>query len=139
MRHFQDTKNISNNINKIFRPGRRIEQPKSIYFENAKSADISRRPQNEIYNGDLYSRPAWRAGMRDRVWEQAKDTRGRVRDPLTGRYMSKDKAWDIYRSHRGESRTEDYFAAATKEVAKDVATSVAIEVVAKPLISKIVS
>lgn len=43
-----------------------------------------------------YSRPThWRSGMRDEVWENAKDEHGRVRDPVTGRYMSKDQAWDM--------------------------------------------
>ena len=43
-----------------------------------------------------YSRPGhWRSGMRDEVWENAKDKHGRVRDPNTGRYMSKDQPWDM--------------------------------------------
>ena len=50
---------------------------------------------DEVPSKDLYSRPAWRAGMRDKVWEQAKDTHGRVRDPVSGRYMSKDQPWDM--------------------------------------------
>ena len=45
---------------------------------------------------NTYSRPTgWPAGMRDQVWENAKDAHGRVRDPLTGRYMSKDQPWDM--------------------------------------------
>lgn len=42
-----------------------------------------------------YSRPAWRSGVRDEVWKNARDEQGRVRDPLSGRYMSKDQPWDI--------------------------------------------
>lgn len=43
-----------------------------------------------------YIRPThWRAGMKDEVWENAKDVHGRVRDPVTGKYMSKEKAWDM--------------------------------------------
>lgn len=43
-----------------------------------------------------YSRPTgWRAGMRDEVWDNAKDAYGKVRDPLTGRYMSKEQPWDM--------------------------------------------
>ena len=33
--------------------------------------------------------------MRDEVWQNAKDEHGRVRDPVTGRYMSKDQVWDM--------------------------------------------
>jgi hypothetical protein len=67
-----------------------------------------------------YSRPShWRAGMRDEVWENAKDEHGRVRDPVSGKYMSKDSPWDMghkpgfeFRKHqesakeRGISRKE---------------------------------
>lgn len=67
-----------------------------------------------------YSRPThWRSGMRDTVWDSAKDEHGRVRDPGTGRYMSKDQPWDMghkpgyeFRKHqdsaekRGISRKE---------------------------------
>jgi RHS repeat-associated protein len=44
-----------------------------------------------------YSRPAgYRAGVRDKVWENARETStGQVRDPLTGRFMSKDAPWDM--------------------------------------------
>lgn len=99
-----------------------------------------------------YERPSgYRSGMRDTVWENAKDAHGRVRDPNTGRYMSKDQPWDMghkpgyefvkhqesaarrgisrqefldehnnpehyrpelpssNRSHKGESKTENYY------------------------------
>lgn len=42
-----------------------------------------------------YSRPGWKKGIRDEVWNKAKDAHGRVRDPVTGKYMSKDKPWDM--------------------------------------------
>ena len=43
-----------------------------------------------------YSRPtSFRIGVRDQVWDDAKDSHGRVRDPETGRYMSKDSPWDM--------------------------------------------
>lgn len=43
-----------------------------------------------------YSRPThWRAGMRDEVWDGAKDDHGRVRDSVSGKYMSKDQPWDM--------------------------------------------
>ena len=44
-----------------------------------------------------YSRPSgYRAGVRDKVWDSAKEaSTGQVRDPATGRFMSKDKAWDM--------------------------------------------
>lgn len=99
-----------------------------------------------------YERPThYRSGLRDEVWENAKDEHGRVRDPVTGRYMSKDQPWDMghkpgyeftkhqesakgrqisrqefldeynnpdhyrpelpssNRSHKGESKTENYY------------------------------
>ena len=43
-----------------------------------------------------YDRPtSFREGVRDQVWESAKDEHGRVRDPGTGRYMSKEQPWDM--------------------------------------------
>lgn len=43
-----------------------------------------------------YERPSgFRSGVRDTVWENAKDEHGRVRDPIKGRYMSKDQPWDM--------------------------------------------
>lgn len=43
-----------------------------------------------------YTRPAgFRKGVRDAAWDSNKDSHGRVRDPKTGRYMSKNDAWDM--------------------------------------------
>ena len=46
---------------------------------------------------DTYQRPAgYRKGVRDQVWENAREeSTGQVRDPLTGRFMSKNKPWDM--------------------------------------------
>ena len=58
----------------------------------AKTTEVTKEMSEKVD----YSRPThWRAGMRDEVWENAKDEHGRVRDPVTGRYMSKDQAWDM--------------------------------------------
>ncbi len=44
-----------------------------------------------------YARPAgYRKGVRDQVWDNAIDpSTGRVRDPKTGQFMSKEKPWDM--------------------------------------------
>ncbi|WP_283949355.1 MULTISPECIES: SpvB/TcaC N-terminal domain-containing protein [Sulfurimonadaceae] len=44
-----------------------------------------------------YSRPSnYRKGVRDKVWDNATDSKtGRVRDPKTGQFMSKEKSWDM--------------------------------------------
>ncbi len=44
-----------------------------------------------------YERPGgYRKGVRDEVWENAREaSTGQVRDPLTGRFMSKNKPWDM--------------------------------------------
>ena len=65
-----------------------------------------------IGNDVDYSRPTgFREGVRDKVWENAKDEHGRVRDPVTGQYMSKDKPWDMghkpgyeFRKHQESAR-----------------------------------
>lgn len=57
---------------------------------------ILKHKDNLEINKDDYTRPShWRVGMRDEVWDSAKDEYGRVRDPVTGRYMSKNQAWDM--------------------------------------------
>ena len=79
------------------RPKYHPEQPRNPVFENTgrNYPDISRRANREVPAKNIYERPAWRAGMRDTVWEQAKDMHGRVRDPVSGKYMSKNQPWDM--------------------------------------------
>ncbi|MBX7059958.1 MAG: HNH/ENDO VII family nuclease [Leptospirales bacterium] len=72
-------------------------------FSAADVAGLGRRgPQaavlaesNALKN--LYSRPGnYRAGVRDTVWENAiESSTGRVRDPMTGRFMSETQPWDM--------------------------------------------
>lgn len=58
---------------------------------------------------NTYARPSgYRKGVRAKVWDGAVEpATGRVRDPLTGRFLSKDKPWDMghrpgheYRKHK---------------------------------------
>lgn len=84
---------INKSVEKIVQP---IERPdKKLWNE------IDSLPKRMQFNSNAsevvdYSRPTgWRAGMRDTVWDNAKDAHGRVRDPLTGRLMSKDQPWDM--------------------------------------------
>lgn len=43
-----------------------------------------------------YKRPTYfRKGVRDKVWENAKDSTGSVKDPLTKQVMKKDEPWDM--------------------------------------------
>ena len=59
---------------------------------NEKKLDNSEENDKKID----YSRPThWRSGMRDAVWENAKNEHGRVRDPVSGKFMSKDKPWHM--------------------------------------------
>ena len=67
------------------------------FIDNLKKSNdgyLDKKVKLEHKNYD-YSRPNWRSGIRDEVWENAKDVHGRVRDPITGKYMSKEKPWDI--------------------------------------------
>ena len=49
------------------------------------------------YSNDTYKRPAgFRQGVRDKVWEGNREaSTGQVRDPLTGKFMSKNSPWDM--------------------------------------------
>ena len=52
--------------------------------------------QTEAEKEISYDRPtSFRAGVRDEVWKNAQDAHNRVRDPGSGRYMSKDQPWDM--------------------------------------------
>jgi predicted ribonuclease toxin of YeeF-YezG toxin-antitoxin module len=43
-----------------------------------------------------YRRPSkFRKGVRDKVWDNAKDSDGKVRDPLTKKVMNKEEPWDM--------------------------------------------
>lgn len=55
-------------------------------------------------------RPAFKKGVQDAVFEAAKDSHGRVRDPKTGRYMSKNKPWDMGHKPGHEYRKQIRFA-----------------------------
>lgn len=96
MRKFTDSRTTPSRRNDV-RPRHRPEQPRNAAFETRgrKFADSGRKTTRELPTRNPYERPAWRAGMRDKVWEQAKDAHGRVRDPVSGKYMSKDKPWDM--------------------------------------------
>lgn len=52
---------------------------------------------NKVVRDPRYARPSgYRKGVRDTVWDDAiEPSTGRVRDPKTGRFMSKDKKWDM--------------------------------------------
>lgn len=78
------------------RPDRHSVQPENSAWKDNKNYPESDRPSNKGPENNAYSRPSgWPAGMRDQVWENAKDTHGRVRDPVSGKYMSKDRPWDM--------------------------------------------
>jgi predicted ribonuclease toxin of YeeF-YezG toxin-antitoxin module len=44
---------------------------------------------------DIYGRPSFRAGMRESVWDAARDAEYGVRDPTTGAVMSPSEPWDM--------------------------------------------
>lgn len=96
MRNFRDSRTTPSRRNDV-RPRHLPEQPRNAEFESRgrKFADSGRNTARELPARNPYERPAWRAGMRDKVWEQAKDTHGRVRDPVSGKYMSKNQPWDM--------------------------------------------
>jgi hypothetical protein len=88
------------------------ERPKPS--QDASSSEPVRKPEVS------YKRPSsYRKGVRDKVWENAKDDDGLVRDPQTGQVMDPSEPWDMghepgyeFRKHqasameRGISREE---------------------------------
>ena len=75
-------------------------------LSNAQKAPIVREIRSLFPKPISYTRPGgFRGGIRNKVWDAAKDAHGRVRDPLTGRYMSFNKPWDMGHRPGYEFRT----------------------------------
>lgn len=76
------------------------KESKNEYYDINKTENDNSL-KNEIASDaekieNKYDRPtSFRAGVRDQVWENAKDDHGRVRDPVSGKYMSKDQPWHM--------------------------------------------
>ena len=56
------------------------------------------------------SRPNFRKGVKDKIWDENKDVHGRVRDPGSGKYMSKNNDWDAGHKPGHEYRKQVEFA-----------------------------
>lgn len=96
----------------------RIKQKMDLDIKNSLRNALRTSDTNQTKVGNIqkqetdYLRPTgFRVGVRDQVWENAKDALGRVRDPVTGRYMSKDQPWDMghspgyeFRKHQESAR-----------------------------------
>ena len=63
--------------------------------------------------GGSYDRPSgFRSGVRDQVWKDAVEpSTGRVRDPVSGQFMSNEQRWDMghkpgyeFRKHQQSAR-----------------------------------
>ena len=62
-----------------------------------------------------YARPSgFRKGVKDKVWQNAKGRDGKVRDPVTGKVMSKNKSWDMGHKPGHEFRKHQQSAANRK-------------------------
>lgn len=84
---------INKPLEKIIQP---LEHPGKKLWGEINSLPNRMLPNSNALEAADYSRPTgWRSGMRDTVWDNAKDSQGRVRDPLTGKYMSKEQPWDM--------------------------------------------
>jgi toxin YqcG len=75
-----------------------------------EAADIARK---KGISPKTYARPSgFRKGVRDTAWNDAVEPRtGQVRDPLTGRFMSKEQPWDMGHRPGYESRKHHVSAA----------------------------
>ncbi len=92
----QYNREINTVRNPDVRRANRTELPKARDIPQRNNVrDVGRSKADVPGRTVDYSRPGWKKGIRDEVWNKAKDTHGRVRDPVTGKYMSKDKPWDM--------------------------------------------
>ncbi|MCP3940005.1 MAG: hypothetical protein GY710_00790 [Desulfobacteraceae bacterium] len=67
-----------------------------VDIANANWAEKEKEPEKTPKKG-TYSRPSgYRKGVKDKAWNDAVEpSTGRVRDPKTGQFMSKNKSWDM--------------------------------------------
>lgn len=87
---------FSDTIKSLERMNSIAEHPGKNLVDSVNSLPNRMSFKTSTIEADTYSRPTgWRTGMRDTVWDNAKDSHGRVRDPGTGRYMSKNQPWDM--------------------------------------------
>ncbi len=66
------------------------------------------KPDGETLDTKIYNRNSgFRKGVRDETWSEAvEESTGRVRDPLTGRFLSKEKPWDMGHRPKMEFKKE---------------------------------
>ncbi|MED4351064.1 HNH/ENDO VII family nuclease, partial [Schinkia azotoformans] len=65
-----------------------------------------------------YRRPSkFRKGVRDKAWDYAKGSDGKVRDPLTKKVMNKEKPWDMGHKPGYEFRKHQ-ISAAEREISR---------------------
>ncbi len=66
------------------------------------------KPDGQTLDSETYKRNSgFRSGVRDETWTSAvEESTGRVRDPLSGRFMSKDDPWDMGHRPKMEFRKE---------------------------------
>ena len=99
MRHHKTLKELwspeqTEKSNELTHP--KMEDKQKLSLSDYEKANSNKMKEMEN-NGetDPYTHPtSRRSGMRDAVWENAK-VNGRVRDSVTGQFMSKDKPWDM--------------------------------------------
>lgn len=68
-----------------------------MYEQNQKKSSGAESGSKSGRNSQVsYSRPSgFRKGVRDKVWDNAKNANGDVIDPVTKRVMDKSEPWDM--------------------------------------------
>ncbi|MCY9308779.1 T7SS effector LXG polymorphic toxin [Bacillus inaquosorum] len=75
---------------------RGINKKLNVKSEASSVQKTSKNKSKETKIPKKYKRPKYfRKGVRDKVWENAKDSTGKVRDPLTKEVMKKEEPWDM--------------------------------------------
>jgi uncharacterized protein YukE len=85
--------------------GKYVKKASDAFDEASQAARTTQRAPSPGHS-DPYRRPSsHRDGVRDRVWQlNTEPSTGRVRDPLTGQFMSRNKPWDMGHRPRYEHR-----------------------------------
>nr|WP_279323972.1 HNH/ENDO VII family nuclease [Clostridium butyricum] len=73
-----------------------VDEFKNVKNSSSSIDDLTNNAYKGVSNPVSYKRPSgFRKGVRDKVWDNAKNANGDVIDPLTKKVMDKSEPWDM--------------------------------------------
>jgi uncharacterized Zn-binding protein involved in type VI secretion len=114
-------------IKGVFKGGKAIDKlgdaKKAADLKKAQDAEQARQSgvvieKIKMNKDPRYQRGAFRKGVREKAWEDAKGADGKVRDPVTGKELKFDEPWDM--GHKpGYEHWKHQESAATRNLSRE--------------------